>query len=261
MILLSRLIKSHFSNPQHEEKKVIQLQALTFNKMDQESQESPEAVALKIKAEADLVLQKARVTEEKMMSEAQMNLKQTQKNIEQLKVDWEAEKEVLIETVRQQAFQEGLKLGMEEGSKHFSELISEAKTIIEKTKTDYISQVEQSEETILKLGLKIAGKILHVQLAEKQENFLQIVKHAIKEVKDYADINIVVHPHMYELVSSQKDELKAMFNNDKNLYIYPDEEIQETSCIIESSFGRIDASVDSQLAELKVKLLELLEEE
>jgi flagellar assembly protein FliH len=261
MILLSRLIKSHYSNPQHEEKKIIQLQALTFNKIDQELPESPEAVALKIKAEADLVLQKARVTAEQMMNEAQMNLKQTQQHIEQLKMDWEAEREALFETVRQQGFQEGLKLGTEEGNKHLEELISEAKSIIEMAKTDYKSQVEQSEETILKLGLKIAEKILHVQLAEKQEDFIQIVKHAIKEVKDYADINIVVHPHMYELVFAQKDELKAMFNNDKNLYIYPDGELQETGCIIESSFGRIDASVDSQLAELKVKLLELLEEE
>ena len=43
--------------------------------------------------------------------------------------------------------------------------------------------------------------------------------------------------------------------------IFPDDDLKETDCIIESTFGRIDASVDSQLHELKLKLLQILEGE
>jgi flagellar assembly protein FliH len=261
MILLSRLIKSHFSHPQHEEKKVIQLQPLSFRKFEQEEQESSEAVALRMKQEAEGILQRAKFQAEQIMNDAQISLNQTQQLIEQLKQDFEAEKQALSELAREQGFQEGLILGKEEGNKQFLGLIDEAASIVEKTKSDYLSQVEKSEETILKLGIKVAEKILHVHLKEKKEDFIHLVKHAIKEVKDYADVTIIVHPYMYELVASQKDELQALFNNDKNLYIYPDSELQETCCMIESSFGRIDVSIDSQLAELKIKLLELLEEE
>jgi flagellar assembly protein FliH len=258
MILLSRLIKSHYSNPQNEDKKVIQLQSLEVNKIDIEL---PEVAAKKIMAEAEEILKKARITAEKMMNDAQLNLQKSSQHIEQLKIAFETEKEALSETARQQGFQEGMRQGHQEANVRFKEFIDEAKAITDMAKADYIKQVEQSEETILKLGLKIAEKILHVELTDKKESFVQIVKHAIKEVKDFSDINIIVHPHMFELVSQQKDELKALFTTDKKLYIYPSEELQETSCMIESSFGRIDASIDSQLAELKVKLLELLEED
>jgi flagellar assembly protein FliH len=53
----------------------------------------------------------------------------------------------------------------------------------------------------------------------------------------------------------------AIFPKDTELYIFPDDELEESSCIIESENGRMDASVDSQLQEIKVKLTELLEGE
>ena len=53
----------------------------------------------------------------------------------------------------------------------------------------------------------------------------------------------------------------AQGGKDIDFYIYPDDELEETSCIIESENGRIDASVDSQLEEIKIKLFEMLESE
>jgi flagellar assembly protein FliH len=260
MILLSRLIKSHYVKPQDEERKVIRLQPLAVQTIKDES-ESPELMVSRLKAEAEQLLVEAKVEADQIMTEAQVNLQETNNHIAQLRADWEIEKEQLIQTVQAQAFQEGFQQGEKEATEQYALILKEARQIVDKAKSDYMVQVEQSEEVILKLGLKVAEKILRVQLEEKREEFLQIVKHAIKEVKDYPDINIIVHPFMYELVLSQKDELRALFNRDKSLFIYADEELQETGCVIESSFGRIDASIDSQLAELKVKLLELLEEE
>lgn len=53
----------------------------------------------------------------------------------------------------------------------------------------------------------------------------------------------------------------ALFPKELDFYIYPDEELSEMDCIIESANGRIDASIDSQLEEIKNKLIELLESE
>jgi flagellar assembly protein FliH len=262
MILLSRLIKSQYVRPQphDEDRKVIRLQPLTIQTIKDES-ESHEIVISRLKAEAENLLANAKVQAEQIMTEAQVNLQETNNHIAQLRADWETEKEQLIQTVQTQAFEEGFQQGEKDATEQYAQTLLEARQIVDKAKTDYMEQVEQSEEVILKLGLKVAEKVLRVQLEERREDFLQIVKHAIKEVKDYADINIIVHPYMYELVLSQKDELRALFNRDKSLFIYADEELQETGCVIESSFGRIDASIDSQLGELKIKLLDLLEEE
>ena len=40
------------------------------------------------------------------------------------------------------------------------------------------------------------------------------------------------------------------------MYIYPDNDLAENACIIDTDGERIDASVDSQLHELKTKLFE-----
>ena len=65
----------------------------------------------------------------------------------------------------------------------------------------------------------------------------------------------------YEELLSKKEELMTIFSNVVNLFIYPDSDLSEDSCLIESSSGRIDASIDTQLSEIKVKLTELLESE
>ncbi|WP_456275499.1 flagellar assembly protein FliH [Bacillus sp. AK128] len=256
---MSRLIKSHYVKPQEEDKRIIRLQPVMVSPSSEEI--SPELTLLRANQEAEALLANAKAQSDAMINEANAMLQQTEEQINHLRSGWETEKEHLARTVQEEAYHVGLQQGEQAALDQYSSVISQASHIVNQAKMDYTQHVEQAEDTILKLGIKVAEKILKVHLNETKTDFIQIVKHAIKEVKDYGDINILVHPNMFELVLAQKDELKALFNGDKSLYIYPNEELSETACLIESSFGRIDASVDSQLNEIKVKLLELIEEE
>ncbi|WP_246939945.1 flagellar assembly protein FliH [Bacillus pinisoli] len=256
---MSRLIKSQYVNPHEDEKKVIKLQPVFIPSIGEEV--SPELTLLRANQEAERILADAKEQKERVTDEAKAMLQQVQDQISELKAEWELEKKFLMEAAQQEGFQVGLQQGEQAAKQEYSTLITEANQIVEQAKVSYTEQLEQAEETILKLGLKVADKILKVHLDETREDFIQVVKQAIKEVKDYADVNIIVHPSVYELVYAQIDELKALFNGDKSLYIYSNEELSNYGCLIESSFGRIDASIDSQLNELKVKLLELIEEE
>ena len=60
---------------------------------------------------------------------------------------------------------------------------------------------------------------------------------------------------------SKKEELLSIFPQDTNLVIYPDSDLSEDSCLIESPSGRIDARIDTQLTEIKMNLIEFLEGE
>lgn len=57
-----------------------------------------------------------------------------------------------------------------------------------------------------------------------------------------------------------KNELKTLVTNDTDLYVYANAELNEQDCFIESAFGRIDLSIDTQLEQLKEQLLDLLDE-
>ncbi|MCU9612105.1 flagellar assembly protein FliH [Caldibacillus lycopersici] len=170
----------------------------------------------------------------------------------------EEQKKLWYEQATKEGYHEGFQKGKEKGYLETSEKIQFANQIVQKAKQEYNVYLEKSEQTILSIALKVAEKVVNQTIAENKEAFLPIVKKAIKEAIEYKEIQIFIHPNFYTLLVNQQEELFAPYFQDKQIYIYPDEELTETSCIIESGGGRIDASVDSQFQELKTKLFELI---
>lgn len=268
MILLSRVIKSPFAKTEEGNTRVISLKPfpcertffeenndvdeLTGNEFDlKEAEEQAEAIIREAEKEALTILK-----------EAESRLQEIMHQIETEKENWETEKEHWIEVAKQEGYTEGLNLGKHDGFNEYKMLINLAKETVDLSKQDYLKNIEQSETTILHLGLKTAEKIIGFTLDLNPETFLNLVKRVIKEVKDHQDVRIHIHPVYYDLLLSQKEEIKNFFTNPTTeLYIIPNDELEQTDCIIESSFGRIDASVDTQLHEMKSKLLQLLEGE
>ena len=54
-------------------------------------------------------------------------------------------------------------------------------------------------------------------------------------MRNFSEIQIHVHPIHYEFLLSKKEELLSIFTKDTNLVIYPDSDLSEDSCLIESA--------------------------
>ena len=177
------------------------------------------------------------------------------------KENWEHEKKDL----QHQAYLEGLDSGKLEGRKlgmdEYKFLVEEAKKMVDSSKHDYLQRIEESDETILRLGLKIASHILDHEMKNDPNTIIPVVKKVIRELREEKDIRLTIHPDQYELLINHRAELEKILINESKIYIYPDETLTIGSCIIESSFGRIDASVDVQLSEISKKLIEMIQEE
>ena len=177
----------------------------------------------------------------------------------QEKLNWEQEKVNLIKEAKEEGYQAGWKEGESQGYAECQSYITNAQKVITAAKNDYHSYLESSERTILELALKIASKIVATKIEDDQEYFLSLVKKAVKEVRNFSETQIHVHPNQYEFLLSKKEELLSIFTQDTNLVIYPDSDLSEGSCLIESPTGRIDAGIDTQLTEIKNALIESLE--
>ncbi|NSL51185.1 flagellar assembly protein FliH [Calidifontibacillus erzurumensis] len=261
---MSRIIKSPYAQSDEGNKKVITLKPLTGNFFEEKKTidltSEPNNDIHEAEKKAEEILREAEEEALSILKDAEKKLNAILQQIESEKQNWEFEKQHLIETARQEGYQRGLELGKQDGFNEYKMLIDQAKETVDLSKNDYLKTVEEAERTILHLGLKAAEKIIGFTLDLNPEAFSNLVKKVIKEVRDHQDVKIYVHPKYYDLMISQKEELKTYFTNPlTELYIYPNEELNQTDCIIESSFGRIDASVDSQLRELKLKLLEMLD--
>lgn len=209
--------------------------------------------ALQKQQQAEAIIAEAEKKAEQLLIDANATIEQRQQ-------DWEKEKQSLIELTKKQAYEDGYEEGKKKALNDYENMIAKASDIIELSNKDYEQKVEQSEETILQLGIKAAEKILHKELEENPKNFTSIIKSVLEEVKQLEHVAIYVHPDQYQEVLEQKHELQYIMDHHANLSIYPKNNINTYQCYVESSFGRVDASIDSQLEELRLKLSILLEE-
>lgn len=256
MISLSRLFKSQWLAQTEQEQKLISIKS--FQPVGGENQ-TPAMIQLEQREKA--ILAKAEQEAEMIRNEAALIAQSAQEKIHQEKQAWEQEKLTIAEAAKQEGYQAGLALGKEHGYQAWTEEIQNAKEIVHLAKKAYQQQIELAEKTILFLGIKVAEQIIGKKLEDSEETFLSIVKRALKEAREYREVQLRVFPGAYGFILEQKEELMAIFPKETDLYIYPDEQLSEGNCVIESANGRIDAAIDSQLQEIKTKLLDLLEGE
>ncbi|PLR97276.1 flagellar assembly protein FliH [Bacillus sp. T33-2] len=256
MISLSRLFKSQSAYPEQAEKRVISIRMF-----EQSGEPDEPPVFVHTENEKREILEQAARNAEKMVSEAVREAEQIRLNIQEEKQAWEQEKSRLASEAEGRGFEKGVLEGRKQGYSEYQATIQQAREVVESAKKDYHDHIEASEKTILQLGLKVAERILGKRIKEHGEDFLSLVKRALKDAREYRDIQLHVHPVHYGFLLSQKEELSAVFPKETDFYIFPDDDLSEGDCIIESINGRIDASVDSQLQEIKEKLLEMLESE
>jgi len=253
MILLSKIIKASFLSDKVSDRKIIEIKNFYPNQTEQ--QESKGDLELQ-KKQVELILQTAKKEAEAIKQEAKIYYESVQQQILQEKEEWHSEREHLKELARKEGYEIGLQQGKEEGLKQFSQTINHAHEIVETANRDFYKLIEEADETILLIGIKVAERILSERLNENREQFVPLVKQAIREVREHSEVKICVHPRYYETVVEKRDELRLVFNREIDIFIYPDDQLPENGCVIESSYGRIDAGIDTQLQQLKEKLLE-----
>lgn len=254
---MSNLIKSQHVKTDSTPFKTIGIQRLFVQAEDIEEMQI-EADQLKFVKDEILTYEKQLV---QLKEQIQTMRSEALTEIENMKQNWFDEKRDLIELAKEEGILQGKEEGRQIAVQEYESLIMEAKEVVKASKVDYLNRIEESEEAILKLGLAVSRHILLHEIELNQELMIPIIKKVLQEVKEENDIRISVHPVQYDLVVKQRVELEKILLNDIKLYVYPDESLTLGSCIIDSSFGRIDASVDVQLSEISRHLIQLSQEE
>ncbi|WP_285766594.1 flagellar assembly protein FliH [Peribacillus sp. SI8-4] len=254
---MSRVIKSRQAH--QDESKKVTIKVRSFDFLQAENADEGQGPH---RYQSDEFLNHAKQEAELLILDAKHKAQAIAAEIKKERENWEnEEKRIYIEQAQKEGYQQGVEDGIQKGYNEIAGEIANAKHVVESSKKDYHQHIESSESVILELAMNVAAKIIESEIEKDDASYLSIVKKAIKEVRDYREVQLHIHPVHYQSILSHKEELVAIFPKDTELYIYPDDELEANSCIIESEKGRIDASVDSQLEVIKMKLTELLEGE
>ncbi|OIJ17834.1 flagellar assembly protein FliH [Anaerobacillus alkalidiazotrophicus] len=256
---MSRVIKSSFVNNTKSEKKTIGLKKVITNENDGAIVVSENQDTIRAKSAED-ELEKVRLEAEKLLSDAQLEYERVQQKINEEIIESQKRAEELFKQAEEKGYNEGFQHGLHEGQRQYETAIEEAKDIVTSSRKDYFHRLEEAEPVIVQLAIKVAEKIISESLENNQEIWLSIVKDVINEVREQEHVKIYVHPQCFELTLNHKEELRLLLPNCENLSIYPDLHLEENGCTIETPYGKIDASIDSQLSEIKYALLEKLKE-
>ncbi|WP_245712515.1 flagellar assembly protein FliH [Anaerobacillus alkalilacustris] len=252
------MIKSSFVNNMKSEKKTIGLKKVITNENDGAIVESEDHTISAKSAEDEL--EKVRLEAEKLISDAQLEYERVQQKINDEIIESQKRAEDLFKQAEERGYNEGFQHGLHEGQRQYETAIEEAKDIVTSSRKDYFHRLEEAEPVIVQLAIKVAEKMIFDSLENNEEIWLSIVKDVINEVREQEHVKIYVHPQWFELTVNHKEELRLLLPNCENLSIYPDLHLGENGCTIETPYGKIDASIDSQLSEIKYALLEKLKE-
>jgi flagellar assembly protein FliH len=256
-ILLSRIIKSSIAQTIHENEKVISLKrVMPLGKFKQHEANEFE---LNRANQVNHIIEEAKEKAARIIEEAKEMTLHNQSQIEREREKWGIEREQLMQEAYNAGFLQGEEEGRNKGYQEYQQRLMEANEMTELNKQQYHDYIHNAEKVIVSLGITCAEKILNRKLEDEPDHFLSIVEQGLKEVRDLPHIQIHVHPSKHKLLVENKNELEVMFPTNVQCFIYANDDLEPEECYIETNQGRVIVSVDSQLRELKLKLLHFLE--
>ena len=155
------------------------------------------------------------------------------------------------QTIKEAAAKEGYQAGLEQASND----IADVKNAI----TAFLSaKQEVFAPDILEISVDIAKKIIKREIQQEPrvilDNILEILKGLSKEE---TKITLRVNPEQVSLLKAEIPELMSTAGLDAKVLVVPDEELMEGGCMVTTTNGVIDATIETQLSVISEALKEI----
>ncbi len=148
-------------------------------------------------------------------------------------------------------FQEGRISGETAGKKEIEPALSSctmALTDLERLKGDLRLQAEKAS---VELAMGIARKIIRKEVAADNGIVIDVIREALKKIVDPENIKIKIRSEDLRHVQASGHQFADLVGSMESVAIEADDAIGIGGCQIETSFGDIDAAIETQLAVLE----------
>lgn len=264
MILLSKLFKSSHVVSVEDLKKLEWYDKYSVPTQSEESMKpagpDEETVSLR-----DQILSDAEYFAKQRIHETGQQIETMFANANAQIESWWQERREQDEQQLSQIRHDGFKLGFDEGKelaelevhRHWETMLTEAKSILDSAYETKEQIIQEAEPFLVELSAAIAEKIINKQLTVSPDWSLDIIRKSLARRLKQGVITLCVSPKQLTFVQAAREELCLAIDSQAELQIVPDVSVREFGCVIRSSFGSIDAKIDTQLAEIKRELIQL----
>ncbi|MNV58950.1 flagellar assembly protein H [compost metagenome] len=167
--------------------------------------------------------------------------------------------ENLVEAVKAEAFSKGYEEGLLDAEKEMREklaiVMEEAQAVLTEAYKARDLIIQEAEPFLVELSCEIAEKIVEKQLTIEPAFTVELIKRNLARKREQGIISLCVAPSQFAFVNAAREELTLAIDSQAELQILPDSTVKDHGCVIRSSFGSVDARIDTQLQEIKKELI------
>lgn len=149
------------------------------------------------------------------------------------------------DAIRESAVKEGYQAGMEQASDELQQIRETFAAFMNAKQEVY----EQIAPDILEISVDIAQKIIKKEVSEDPQVLVNNIVDVLKSLsKDENKIALRVNPVQVDVVKQQVPEILTIAGLDARVSVLADEEVSEGGCLVTTSNGVVDATVETQLS-------------
>jgi flagellar assembly protein FliH len=269
MILLSNVIK-FTQYVTLDDKKVVEV-AVQQKPLDESSvgnegltEEEMEELAAASQIKEQILQDAEAFAEEQVraaMDEAAALRQQAQAEIE---LWWNEQRQRDVE-LQSQLREDGFKQGYNEGAQQaeldlrnqYNEMLQESSQILEQAYLLKNQIIQEAEPFLIEMSCAIAEKIVSKQLTVESEWVIELIRTVLARRREQGIITLCIAPSQFAYIQDAREELLLHIDSQAELQIIPDPSVHDHGCVVRSTFGSIDARIDTQLKEIKNALQHL----
>lgn len=170
-----------------------------------------------------------------------------------------AEMNVQIEQEKRTAYQNGIQVGIKQTEAKYQKDLQQIVNLFEMIGTsyeqDYQLFVEQQEQTLLDIILKIARKVVNVELQLNPEIINVVLRNSLMLLNEKQSVRVFVNPEDWMRVKDAIEALRLKMDLPENVEVMIANDISQGGCRIDFKSGSIDAEIDTQFDEIRRKIL------
>ncbi len=152
----------------------------------------------------------------------------------------------------EKGFAQGEKDGQELGLKRFEAVLQSFQKIFEELQKYQREYDRKHEGEMVRFLLTLARRVLRQEFPQAEETVAETIREAIQQVEERKRFQIRLHPKDYEFLKAHPERLPFPLNeeNPEGAKLVADPSLLRGGCLIETPFGDIDATLESQLDQI-----------
>lgn len=153
-------------------------------------------------------------------------------------------------------FEDGTNEGMKQGLNQSEEEVARFQELVDTLSGQWKDTLRTYDTAVTELAVRIAQKIIDVQIEQDDEAVLQAVHECLAYVEDKTKVIIRVNPDDLEAVRRHRNDWLESLESIDHLLIEAEPTVARGGCVVETPIGDVDAQIEERLERLKIALLE-----